>query len=281
MSAALALLASLLWGVADYGGGAITRRLPALGVVVLSQTAAALVLAVAVTATGGWTGAGPALWYAVAAGVIGPFALLAFYRALALGPMGVVSPLATVGVLVPIGMGLFLGERPGLVQVLGILVAIGGVALAGGPQRGGQAVSRRVLVLTLSAAFAFGAVLALIGHASAGGALLLTLCVQRLTNAVIGIGMLAAAARKEPLDLRGAGRSLPSLTAVGVADVAANGLYAAATHLGSVAVAAVLASLYPVVTALMARGLLNERLLRVQVVGAGLAVAGTLILAAG
>ncbi|MFF2629207.1 EamA family transporter [Kitasatospora griseola] len=281
MSAGFALLASLLWGVADYGGGAITRRLPALGVVVLSQTAAALVLAVAVTATGGWADAGPALWYAVAAGVIGPFALLAFYRALALGPMGVVSPLATVGVLVPIGVGLFLGERPGLVQALGILVAIAGVALAGGPQRGGAAVSRRVLVLTLSAAFAFGAVLALIGYASTGGGLLLTLCVQRLTNAVVGIGMLAAAARREPLELRGAARSLPSLTAVGVADVAANGLYAAATHLGSVAVAAVLASLYPVVTALMARGLLKERLLRVQVVGAGLAVAGTLILAAG
>lgn len=281
MSAALALLASLLWGVADYGGGAITRRMPALSVVVLSQSAAAVVLAVAVTATGGWADAGPALWYAVAAGVIGPFALLAFYRALALGPMGVVSPLATVGVLVPIGVGLFLGERPGAVQGLGILVAIVGVALAGGPQRGGTAVGRQVLALTLGAAFAFGAVLALIAHAGAGGGLLLTLCVQRLTNAVIGAGMLAAAARRQPLGLRAGVRALPALTAVGVADVAANGLYAAASYLGSVAVAAVLASLYPVVTALMARGLLKERLLRVQVVGAGLAVAGTLILAAG
>ncbi|WP_033211626.1 DMT family transporter [Kitasatospora phosalacinea] len=281
MSAALALLAGLLWGVADYGGGAITRRMPALTVVVLSQSAAAAVLAAAVTATGGWSGAGPALWYAVAAGVIGPFALLAFYRALALGPMGVVSPLATAGVLVPIGVGLFLGERPGAVQGLGIAVAVAGIALAGGPRRGGTAVSRQVLLLTLGAAFAFGAVLALIAHAGAGGALLLTLCVQRLTNAAVGAGMLAAAARRRPVGLRAGARSLPALTAVGVADVAANGLYAAASHLGSVAVAAVLASLYPVVTALMARGLLKERLLRVQVVGAGLAVAGTLILAAG
>ncbi|MEU5388831.1 DMT family transporter [Kitasatospora cineracea] len=281
MSAAFALLASLLWGVADYGGGAITRRLPALTVVVLSQTAAAAVLAVAVTATGGWGGAGPGLWYAVLAGVIGPFALLAFYRALALGPMGVVSPLATVGVLVPIGVGLFLGERPGAVQGVGIAVAVAGVALAGGPQRGGPAVGRRVLVLTLGAAFAFGAVLALVAHAGAGGALLLTLCVQRLTNAVVGAGMLAAQARRQSLELRAGLRELPALTAVGVADVAANGLYAAASYLGSVAVAAVLASLYPVVTALMARGLLKERLLRVQVLGAGLAVAGTLILATG
>ncbi|MEV4561270.1 DMT family transporter [Kitasatospora sp. NPDC049285] len=281
MSAALALLASLLWGVADYGGGAITRRLPALTVVVLSQAAAAAVLLVAVVATGGFADAGPGLWYAVAAGLIGPVALLAFYRALALGPMGVVSPLATVGVAVPIGVGLAVGERPGLTQVLGILVAVAGVALAGGPQRGGAAVSRQVLVLTLGAALTFGAVLALIAHASSGGGLLLALLVQRVTNAVVGAGMLAAAARRQPLELRTAGRSLPALTAVGVADVAANGLYAAASHLGSVAVAAVLASLYPVVTALMARGLLKERLLRVQVVGAGLAVAGSLILAAG
>ncbi|BAJ27232.1 MULTISPECIES: DMT family transporter [Kitasatospora] len=281
MSAAFALLASLLWGVADYGGGAITRRLPALTVVVLSQAAAAAVLAVAVTASGGWAGAGPALWYAVAAGAIGPFALLAFYRALALGPMGVVSPLATVGVLVPIGVGLFLGERPGPVQASGIAVAVAGVALAGGPQRGGPAVGGRVLALTLGAAFAFGAVLALVAHAGAGGALLLTLCVQRLTNTAVGAGLLAAAARRQPLELRAGLRELPALTAVGVADVAANGLYAAASYLGPVAVAAVLASLYPVVTALMARGLLKERLLRVQVLGAGLAVAGTLLLATG
>ncbi|WP_457033621.1 EamA family transporter, partial [Kitasatospora sp. P5_F3] len=76
-------------------------------------------------------------------------------------------------------------------------------------------------------------------------------------------------------------RHLLPLTAVGLADVAANGAYAAASHSGSAAVAAVLASLYPVVTALMALGLLKERLLRVQVVGAGLALAGTLLLAAG
>ncbi|WP_263102414.1 EamA family transporter, partial [Kitasatospora sp. DSM 101779] len=128
MSQLLALAASLLWGMADYGGGSLTRRLPAPTVVVASQAAAAVLLAVAVLATGG-PGAAPAgLWYAVAAGVIGPFALLAFYRALALGPMGVVSPLATVGVAVPVGLGLLLGERPAPAQAAGIAVAVLGVA---------------------------------------------------------------------------------------------------------------------------------------------------------
>ncbi|GAA0686998.1 EamA family transporter [Kitasatospora atroaurantiaca] len=280
MSAVLALTASLLWGLADYGGGALTRRISALTVVVASQSAATVLLVVAVLATGSLADASSALWYAVAAGVIGPFAMLAFYRALALGPMGVVSPLATVGVAVPVGVGLMLGERPGAAQAAGIAVAVLGVVLAGGPQRGGPAAAGRVLALTIGAAFGFGAVMALIAHASAGGGLLLALCVQRLCNVAVG-GAALLAARQQPTGLGTLRRSLPALTAVGVADVAANGAYAAASHSGSVAVAAVLASLYPVVTALMARGLLKERLRRVQMVGAGLAVVGTLLLAAG
>ena len=88
------LATSLLWGFADFGGGLLTRRFPALTVVVVSQAAAAAVLGVVVAAENGWHEAGPRLWFAVAAGVVGPAAMLFFYRALALGPMGVVSPLA-------------------------------------------------------------------------------------------------------------------------------------------------------------------------------------------
>ncbi|WP_030268452.1 DMT family transporter [Streptomyces sp. NRRL B-24484] len=282
MSQLLALAASLLWGMADYGGGSLTRRLPAPTVVVASQAAAAVLLVVAVLATGGPGAVSADLWYAVAAGVVGPFALLAFYRALALGPMGVVSPLATVGVAVPVGLGLLLGERPGPAQAAGIAVAVLGVALAGGPRRGGGTVGVRVLALTLSAALGMGTVMALIARASDGGGLLLVLCVQRLCNVAVGGAVLLAGRGGRVPGAPGTLRQvLPALTVVGVADVAANGAFAAASHHGSVAVAAVLASLYPVVTALMARGLLKERLRRVQVLGAGLAVAGTLLLAAG
>ncbi|MBV2155503.1 EamA family transporter [Kitasatospora sp. SUK 42] len=282
MTALLALSASLLTGLADFGGGVLTRRLPALAVVVVSQALAATALLAAVLATGGWADASPALWYAVAAGVIGPFAMLAFYRALALGPMGVVSPLATIGVVVPVGVGLALGERPGPGQAAGIAVAVAGVVLAGGPERGGPSAARTALLLTLAAAFGFGANMALIAHASTGGGLLLVLCVQRLVNiAVGGTALLIGLRGTDTSGLLPELRSrLPLLTAVGLADVAGNATYAMASHGGSAAVAAVLASLYPVVTALMARGVLKERLRPVQVVGAGLAVAGTLLLAA-
>ncbi|MGW7267959.1 EamA family transporter [Streptomyces sp. NPDC054842] len=288
MTALFALATSLLWGLADFGGGLLTRRMPALTVVVVSQTIAAGVLGVIVVATGGWREAGPQLWFAVAAGLVGPVAMLAFYKALALGPMGVVSPLGSLGVAVPVGVGLVLGERPGVLQFAGIAVAVAGVVLAGGPQFRGAAVQRQAVLLTLLAAFGFGGVMSLIAEASSTlTGLFLALFVQRVTNVAAGGAALWVSVRRGaralPEDggaavVRGA---LPALAFVGLADVAANGTYATAAQLGPVTVAAVLASLYPVVTALAARGLLSERLRGIQAAGAGLALIGTVLLATG
>ena len=285
MTAFFALATSLLWGVADFGGGLLTRRTPALTVVVVSQGIAAAVLGAVVVATGGWSEAGPQLWFAFAAGVVGPVALFSFYKALALGPMGVVSPLATLSVAVPVGVGLFLGERPGLMQAAGIAVAVTGVVLAGGPQLRGAPVQRQTILLTLIAALGFGTVFALIAEASSSvTGLFLALFVQRVTNVATGGAALYVSVRRGGAALPEGGfpwGSLPALAFVGLADVAANGTYSIAAQHGPVTVAAVLASLYPVVTALAARGFLSERLRAVQAAGAGLALVGTLLLATG
>lgn len=315
MTIALALLTSGLWGLADFGAGLLSRRMPAARVVVYSQGAAALVLAAVVLATGAYTEAGPRLWYALAAGCVGPLALLCFYSALARGPMGVVSPLATAGVAIPVGIGFAVnGERPGLLQYAGIAVAIVGIALAGGPRLGGTPVQRSTILLTLGAALGFGTVFALIAEASVTiPGLFLALLVQRSVNVAVGGVVLVAGERRgrterrrgeelvaesgEAASVRGdelvadpggvapgrrlAWSALPAVALVGLVDTAANGTYALSTRTGPVTVAAVLASLYPVVTALAARGILKERLLRAQAVGAGLALAGTVLLAAG
>ncbi|MFF0014825.1 EamA family transporter [Streptomyces sp. NPDC005374] len=285
MTAFFALATSLLWGLADFGGGVLARRLPALTVVVVSQTIAAAVLGVIVTASSGWSEAGPRLWFAVGAGLAGPVALICFYKALALGPMGVVSPLGTLSVAVPVGVGLFLGERPGPVQAAGIAVAVTGVVLAGGPQLRGAPVQRRAIVLTLVAALGFGTVFALIAEASTTvTGLFLALFVQRLVNVAVGGAALYVSVKRGAPALPLTGfpwRALPALAFVGLADVAANGTYSMAARLGPVTVAAVLASLYPIVTALAARGFLNERLRTLQATGAGLALLGTLLLATG
>ncbi|MEE1839282.1 EamA family transporter [Streptomyces sp. NPDC088190] len=288
MTALFALGTSLLWGLADFGGGLLTRRMPALTVVVVSQAVAAAVLGVVVIATGGWSEAGPRLWFAVAAGVVGPVAMLCFYEALALGPMGVVSPLGSLGVAVPVSVGLLLGERPGLPQFAGVGIAVVGVVLAGGPQLRGAPVQRRAVLLTLVAAFGFGSVMSLISEASTTvTGLFLALFVQRLTNFVVGGAAMYASARRgvPTLPERGGAAAvlaaLPVLALIGLADVAANGTYSVAAQHGPVTVAAVLASLYPVVTALAARGVLKERLRGVQAAGAGLALVGTVLLATG
>jgi drug/metabolite transporter (DMT)-like permease len=283
LPALFALATSLLWGLADFGGGLLARRTPALTVVVVSQSIAAVVLGAVVVATGAWSEAGPLLWFAVAAGLVGPVAMLAFYKALALGPMGVVSPLGSLGVAVPVTVGLVLGERPGLLQFAGIAVAVAGVVLAGGPQFRGAPVQRQAVLLTLVAAFGFGAVMALIAEASTTlTGLFLALFVQRVTNVVAGGTALYVSVRRgREAPPKIAWGSLPALAFVGLADVAANGTYSLAAQRGPVTVAAVLASLYPVVTALAARGLLSERLRGVQAAGAGLALVGTLLLATG
>ncbi|MFF8395467.1 EamA family transporter [Streptomyces sp. NPDC016172] len=285
MTALFALATSLLWGLADFGGGLLTRRTPALTVVVVSQSIAMVVLGAVVVATGGWSETGPQLWFAVAAGLVGPVAMLAFYKALALGPMGVVSPLGSIGVAVPVGVGLVLGERPGLLQFVGILVAVAGVCLAGGPQFRGAPVQRQAIALTLLAAFGFGAVMALIAAASSTlTGLFLALFVQRVTNVAAGGLALYVSVRRGSPALPADGfpwHSLPALAFVGLADVAANGTYSIAAQHGPVTVAAVLASLYPVVTAVAARGVLRERLRAVQAAGAGLALVGTVLLASG
>ncbi|MFD9501826.1 EamA family transporter [Streptomyces sp. NPDC060035] len=288
MTALFALATSLLWGLADFGGGLLTRRTPALTVVVVSQCMAALVLGVVVIATGAWSEVDGRLWFAVAAGAVGPVAMLSFYKALALGPMGVVSPLGALGVAVPVGVGLIVGEQPGLLQFAGVAVAVVGVVLAGGPQLRGAPVQRQAVLLTLLAAFGFGAVMALIAEASTTvTGLFLALFVQRVTNIAVGGTALYVSVRRGGRALPEEGgravvlAALPALAFVGLADVAANGTYSIAAQHGPVTVAAVLASLYPVVTALAARVVLGERLRAVQAAGAGLALLGTVLLATG
>ncbi|NUK01771.1 DMT family transporter [Streptomyces lunaelactis] len=288
MTALFALATSLLWGLADFGGGLLTRRTPALTVVVASQSTAVLVLGSIVVATGGFSEAGPLLWYAVAAGVVGPVAMLSFYKALALGPMGVVSPLGSLGVAVPVGVGLIIGERPGLLQFAGIAVAVAGIVLAGGPELRGAPVQRQAILLTLVAAFGFGAVMALISEASTTlTGLFLALFVQRVTNVTVGGAALYVSVKRggralpEDGGMRVIWSSLPALAFVGLADVAANGTYSMAAQHGPVTEAAVLANLYPVVTVIAALVLLKERLRVVQAAGAGLALVGTVLLASG
>lgn len=272
MSAAFALLASALWGTSDFFGGTLSRRLPTLTVIFVSQLAALVVFAFVVALPGVAHPVGAYLLWGIACGVVGPLALLAFYRALAVGRMGIVAPVAATGVMVPVLVGLTSGERPGVGPLVGIAVAVVGVVLAAGPEtRLGAPTS---IVLAVAAAVAFGLFFTFFALGSAVDPIM-TLVTQRAVNIVVVGGVLLATRR--PLGVR-AGH-LPALALVGCADTAANLAYGVASQHSLVSVTAVLASLYPIVTALLAYRVHGERLRPVQMVGTAAAMAGVVLLA--
>ena len=281
MPAALALLASLLWGTADFLGGTASRRLPVASVLAVSQLVALLGLLPLALALGAFDEPTGYLLPGVAAGLCGIVGLAAFYRALAVGTMGVVAPIAALGVVVPVGAGLLAGESPSALQVGGILAALAGVVLASGPELNGKA-GALPLVLAGVAALNFGAVLVLLAEGSAGGgagAVVMTLVMMRLTSVVVLGAVLLALARTRGTPFGVRRTDLPVLVAVGVLDVGANGAFSVSSQGDLISVTAVLASLYPVVTVLLARQLQAERLVGPQVPGVALALLGVVLLA--
>jgi drug/metabolite transporter (DMT)-like permease len=277
VSVLLALLSSVLWGTADFLGGTATRRLPAPVVVGASQ-AFALVALIPFALV---AGARPdSLWTGVGAGIAGVIGLAAFYAALASGTMGVVAPIAALGSLLPVAVGLARGESPSTLQSAGVALAIAGVILASGPEvRGGTV---RPLLLAIVAAFGFGLVGVFLadGAAASQGAVVTTLLVMRGTSVgVLLVALLVARTRGYHASV--VPKDLGLLAAIGFGDVGANAAYAFASRGALLSVVFVLASLYPVVTILLARQLQREVLVRVQVMGAFGTLAGVALIAAG
>jgi drug/metabolite transporter (DMT)-like permease len=276
----LALLSSLLWGAADFLGGTISRRRPAPLVVGTSQFAGLVVISAVALGAGAFGDDTAYLLWAVGAGLAGLVGLVCFYAALAAGTMGVVSPIAALGVVVPVLVGLARGERPATLQLVGIAIAVVGVVLASGPELSGRA-GATPLLLALVAAVGFGLALLFIAEGSRSSTLM-TLVTMRLTSVtVLAVALLVALRRRPRPVLTLDRRDAWLVVLVGVGDVAANLTFGLASTRGLVSVVAVLGSLYPVVTVLLARFLHGERLAAVQTVGVGGALGGVALIAAG
>jgi drug/metabolite transporter (DMT)-like permease len=283
MPAVLALLASLLWGTADFLGGTATRRLPVTAVVGGSQLVALLGLVPVALAVGALDEPRAYVLPGLAAGLCGLVALAAFYRALAIGTMGVVAPVAALGVVVPVAAGLVDGESPSGLQLAGITIAVVGVVLASGPELRGRS-GALPLVLAAVAAVGFGAVLVLIAEGTESGSfgsVVMTLLTMRLVTVVLLTLLLLAALRSRGAETGVRRADLPVLVAIGALDVGANASFAVAAQSDLISVTAVLASLYPVVTVLLARKIHAERLGGVQLIGVALALVGVVLLAGG
>ncbi len=264
-----------MWGCADFGGGLLARRLPVLAITVVSQAAGFAVLLVGLAARGdlGWR----SFALGLAGGVGGGIGLAAFYKALSLGTMSVVSPIAACSALVPFVLSLATGERPATIAVCGAILALTGAVLASVEERRSSSPERaQAVLLAVATAFALGLFVYFLGLGSREGDALSTLVGARVGSLTVlmALAVVSRASLRLPVG------SIPAVAAVGVADVSANALFAFASTHGLLALVSVLGSLYPVVTLLLAHVFLHERLTRTQQVGVGVALAGVVAIAA-
>jgi drug/metabolite transporter (DMT)-like permease len=274
MTLALALLGSLMWGVADFLGGLISKTHKVAFVLVISQTFGLLTMLVYfLIANEQWDWR--AGFMASLASFAGFFGIMSFYKALATGTMGIVSPIASLGAIVPVVVGLASGEQPSGLQFLGIMFALLGVALASGPELSGASAAKPVL-LAIGAAIGFGTCFIFLKE---GGAYSVstTMILMRVQSVIMGLFLVwrsKAVARVKP-------SHLGLLVLVGAFDVLANVTFTIASQSDLLALVSVLSSLYPVVTVLMAWVILKERLMAIQYVGIVIALFGVCQIALG
>ena len=273
MTILLGLAAALLYGGADFGGGLLSRRLGSVRVNVLGCTAAAALSLVALAVVPSGPPTLRALGWGLAAGIGGGIGTLMLYRGLARGQMSVVGPVSAVGAAVlPAIAGLAMGQRLQPLAAAGVVLALPAIALVAGVGRAGRL--RSGFGDGLAAGAAFGVLF--IGLAQAGPhAGLWPIASEQVSSAVIVLGVAIAA--REPLQVGVRSAGLPVL--VGLGGMIATLLFFFATQSGTLATVAILTSLYPGVTVVLARIILHERFSLAQRTGLGLAAIAVVAIA--
>jgi drug/metabolite transporter (DMT)-like permease len=274
LAALLALAASFSWGWSNFIAGLESRRRSVWTVAAVSHVASGLSAGVVLLFAGQWSlTAGQLLW-AILAGVAGAGAVLALYRALAIGAMSIVSSIIAVQVVIPVAAGLLLGERPAATAYAGMVLAAAGVVLLsrkGG--NGGARVPRAAVLLALLTAVLYGVML--VGLDQAGrGSQYWAVFIVRAVSACVVLGYFVASRKR----LEMTAKAVPALAMVGVLLTAATALFTAAVTIGLLSVVSVLGSLSPVVTIALAQIFLHERLGRRQWVGVAVVFAGVVLL---
>ena len=273
-TAALALAAAASWGVGDFFGGLKSRSLNPVAVLIVAQPIGLTLLGVWVAVRGQGPPGSAVLW-ACLASVLGTTGLIAFYRGMAAGALSIVAPIAGAGAAIPVIWGLAGGDHPSGYQELGFAAALIGVVLASFERRPEAARLAAGDGWAAIAMLAFGAYYIPM-HAASHGDFLWAAFVFRLTSTT-----LIAAAWLVLRPPRARRADLPVLASIGALDTGGNVFFAAASAKGLVSVVSILASLYPVVTVLLARAVLKERVHRSQELGIALALAGIVLISAG
>lgn len=304
MSIVLAGAAAATFGVADFLGGTAARRVPSAVVAALAQVVGLVMLLGVVLLVLPADPIFAALVWGALAGAAGGVGVPLLYRALAVGPMNVVAPLAALtSAVVPVLAGTLLGERPSVMAWVGIVLAVvagtvvgaavsdsadvgGGIGGggSGGGDTGGMRRAVRGAALALFSGVCFGGFFTLIAQAPAAAGLW-PVTVAKLTGTLVAGVALVAAVRSGALAAEGTAWSTVSgwkLAALcGALDASANALYLVAAQRSQLAVVGAVVALYPASTVLLARLLHGERIGRMQRVGLALAVPALVMVGAG
>jgi drug/metabolite transporter (DMT)-like permease len=277
VAALLAIAGAFGWGAGDFLGGIAARRLPVLTVLLISQAVGLAGVSLWVLASGDPFPGAAELLPAAVAGITAMGGLAALYRGFAIGAMGVVAPISAASPIVPLAVDTANGHVPTPVQWVGVALVVSGiVVLSRETSVPGRPRVAAGVGLALVAALGFGVFFLGI---DAGADESTAWAVTAARGASVPIVLVAALATGATL--RPDRRLLPLLLGVGLFDTSANVLVAAATTAGAVGIVAVLGSLYPITTIALAWVVLGERLGTSKRVGAGTALAGAALVAAG
>lgn len=272
----LASACAVIFGTADFFGGLATRRSRVLAVVVFSQLGGLPLLLALIPFLPGTVSA-PAILWGMASGLAGGCGIVLFYRGLAIGKMSVVAPItATTAMAVPVLFGLAAGERPAPLALAGILVGLFAVVLVS--REAGDTSSQLTLgpvLAALAAGMGFGGFFILLKLAPSDSGLW-PLVGARIASVALA-ALLALATRRS---LRPSPGTLRVTVSAGLLDMAANVLFLLAAQRGMLSLVAVLVSLYPASTLLLARYVLGERLSALQITGVSFALGAIALIAA-
>jgi drug/metabolite transporter (DMT)-like permease len=282
----LGLASAAAWGSADFGGGIAGRRAPLFGVILFTQLiGCGLALGLAVVR------AEPApaprdLAIALAGGVVGATGIWALYLGLSTGRMGVVAPISGVlSAVVPVGAGIVLQGLPGPAALGGIALALVAVVLVSASPGGGGPATGRIdrvagipndVAIGLLAGVSLGSLNLVISRLTPGS-VFAPLVVVRLTEAAL-IGTIILTARRAWRVPRGV---WPLAVLVGGLDMAGNGLFILAAQAGRLDIAAILSSLYPVTTLVLAAIVLKERVVGIHAIGVAAALVAIVLVRLG
>jgi drug/metabolite transporter (DMT)-like permease len=270
---AAGVFSALSFGAGDFAGAFAARRAGALVVVAGAHLVGlvALLIGLAVLRPP-VPDLGPAL-IGLSAGVAGAIGLAALYRGMSLGSMGIVTSLSGAGSLaIPLVAGALLGASIAPLQLVGVACAAGAAAAASGASRG--EVGRRALLLAAAAAVGFGTWYVLLDLAARGGDPLWALVFSRAMSATLAAGFAVGRFDRTRFPLF-------IVVAAGLFDVGGNALYVVAREMVPIGLAAALTGLYPIVTMILARFVLGERLTRLGQLGVALALLGIVLISAG